>query len=239
LYLLRKRSIINDRQSLSRLREKRLLNTQLVLGTVFMKAQIYVNRHIQAANKRATKETKILTDHPAIAVKTYKGSVYCKEVEFTKGGKLIQNAENARCSGATIWIEVDDFESLILDGVAADNSMFNGKENLTLEDYFWQFVEDFKAIKNENYIALSRYLNPKYAADKQALITMFKELREKLQQKLDRRELELSIDEFDDLTASIIGLGKNRYCSALKNPKSAMYLTDSIKSIYSVLNLLN
>ena len=204
-----------------------------------MKAQIYVNRHVVAANKKASKEMGEIVDNPAISVHTYKGSIYGKEVEFTKGGKLIQNAENAKCSGATIWLEVDDFESLIIDGAAANRSMFEKKEELDLEDYFWQFVEDFKAVRDENYIAIARSLSPKYAADKQALQLMFKELQEKLKQKLERNELDLSRDDFDDLTASIIGLGKNRYYSVLKNPRSAMYLTDPVSSCYYVLDLLN
>ena len=204
-----------------------------------MKAQIYVNRHIMAANKKATKETGFLVDNEAIAVNTYKGSIYCKEVELTAGGKLIQDADNARCGGATVWIEVDDFESLVIDGVKASRSMYEEEEYSDLEDYFWQFVEDFKKVKHENYIAIARRLSPKYAADRKALQTMFKELQEKLQQKLDRDELDLSRDDFDDLTTSIIGLGKKRYYSVLKNTNSAMYLTDSIKGCYSVLNLLN
>ncbi len=204
-----------------------------------MKARIYVNRHKTEANKKATKETGELVDKPAIAINTYKGSIYCKEVEFTRGGKLIQDAENARCSGATIWIEVDDFESLIIDGVEADRSMYDEQKTLKLKDYFWQFVEDFKGIKDDNYLAIARRLSPKYAADKQALITVYKELHEKLQSKLDRDELELSIDEVDDLISSIIGLGKKRYYSALKNPHSAMYLTYSTNSCYTVLDLLN
>ena len=230
--------------------------TQLELGTVFMKAQIYINRHVMAANKKATKETGFLVDNEAIAVNTYKGSIYCKEVELTAGGKLIQDADNARCGGATVWIEVDDFESLVIDGVKASRSMYQEEakqrglagfpherllqeEYLDLEDYFWQFVEDFKKVKHENYIAIARRLSPKYAADQKALQIMFKELQEKLQQKLDQDELELSVDDFDDLTASLIGLGKKRYYSVLKNPRSAMYVTDSIKSVYSVLNLFN
>ena len=200
-----------------------------------MKAQVYVNRHVMAANKKATKETGEIVDNKAIAVNTYKGSIYCKEVEFTAGGKLIQDAENARCSGATIWIETE-FESLVIDGVEASRLMSD--EPLEIEDYFWQFVEDFRANKDNNYIAIARSLSPKYAADKQALLVMFRELQEKLQQKLDKDELDLSRDDFDNLTASIIGLGKNRYYSVIKNPRSAMYLTDSIKSVYSVLNLL-
>lgn len=87
-----------------------------------MKAQIYINRHIVAANKKASKETGELIDTPAISVNTYLGSVYAKSVEFTSG-KLIQDAANARCSGATIWIETE-FENLIIDGVKADRSMF-------------------------------------------------------------------------------------------------------------------
>ena len=86
-----------------------------------MKAQIYINRHIVAANKKSTKETGQLVEQPAIAVNTYLGSIYCKEIELT--GKLIQDATNARCSGATIWIETE-FESLIIDGVKANRSMF-------------------------------------------------------------------------------------------------------------------
>lgn len=85
-----------------------------------MKAQIYINRHVVAANKKNSKETGKLVDQPAIAVNTYLGSIYCKEVEFT--GKLIQDAANARCSGATIWIETE-FESLIIDGIKANRSM--------------------------------------------------------------------------------------------------------------------
>lgn len=98
-----------------------------------MKAQIYVNRHKTEANKKASKETGQLTDHPAIAVKTYKGSIYCKTVEFTRGGKLIQDAENARCSGATIWIEVDDLTTLIIDGVRGNRSMYEKKKGLNNE----------------------------------------------------------------------------------------------------------
>ena len=192
-----------------------------------------------AANKKATKETGELVDEKAIAVNTYKGSVYCKEVELTQGCRLIQDAENARCSGATIWLEVDDFESLIIDGVEANRSMFDKGEVLDPEDYFWQFIEDFQTAKDDNYNAIARYLSPKYAADKQALKTVFKELQKKLERKLDRNELELSIDEFDDLIASIIGLGKKRYYSVIKNPQSAMYLTNSTKSCYCVLDLLN
>lgn len=202
-----------------------------------MKAQIYVNRHVMAANKKATKETGELVDEPVISVNTYKGSIYCKEVTLPAGTKLIQNAEDARCSGATIWLQIDDFESLIIDGQRASRSMFEKQEILDLEEYFWQFIEDFKAIKDDNYITIARYLSPKYAADKQALKTVFKELQKKLEGQLDRGELELSIDDFDDLTASIVGLGKKRYYSVLKNSRSAMYLTDSIKNCSYVLDL--
>ena len=88
-----------------------------------MKAQIYINRHVVAANKKATKETGEIVDKPAISVHTYKGSIYAKQIEFTAGGKLIQDAENARCSGATIWLEAE-FESLIIDGVKGNRSMY-------------------------------------------------------------------------------------------------------------------
>lgn len=88
-----------------------------------MKAHVYVNRHIVASNKKASKDKGEIIDKPAIAIKTYLGSVYAKEVQFTAECKLIQNAENARCSGATIWIETE-FESLIIDGVKARRSLF-------------------------------------------------------------------------------------------------------------------
>lgn len=88
-----------------------------------MKAQVYINRHIIAANKKATKEIGVAVDNPAISINTYKGVVYAKQIEFTAGCKLIQDAANARCSGATIWIEAE-FESLVIDGVKAERSVF-------------------------------------------------------------------------------------------------------------------
>lgn len=96
-----------------------------------MKAQIYINRHIVQSNKKATAETGELVDEAAIAINNYLGSIYAKEVEFTKGCKLIQNAANARCSGATIWLECE-FESLVIDGVKANRSFFKkAKESRT------------------------------------------------------------------------------------------------------------
>ena len=92
-----------------------------------MKAQIYVNRHIVAANKKATKQKGALVDERAISINTYLGSVYAKRVEFTAGWTLVQDAAKARCSGATIWIEAE-LESLVLDGVAANRAMFKKGE---------------------------------------------------------------------------------------------------------------
>lgn len=89
-----------------------------------MKAQIYVNQHIIRANKKATKETGVTVDAPAIAVDTCLGSIYAKEVEFTDNYKLIQDAAKAKCSGTTIWLE-SEFASLIIDGVKANRSMFD------------------------------------------------------------------------------------------------------------------
>lgn len=91
-----------------------------------MKAQIYVNRHKVQANKRKTKEMGVIVDEAVISINTYKGSIYAKEVVLPAGAKLIQDAENARCSGATIWIE-SVFEELIIDGISADKGMFKEK----------------------------------------------------------------------------------------------------------------
>lgn len=88
-----------------------------------MKAQVYVNRHVMTANKKATKDRGLLIDEAAISVNTYLGVVYGKEIEFTKGSKLVQNAAQARCSGATVWLEAE-FDSLVIDGVPANRSMF-------------------------------------------------------------------------------------------------------------------
>ena len=92
-----------------------------------MKAQIYVNRHIVAANKKATKQKGALVDERAISINTYLGSVYAKRVEFRGGCVLVQDAAKARCSGATIWIEAE-LETLVLDGVIANRGMFKGAE---------------------------------------------------------------------------------------------------------------
>lgn len=76
------------------------------------KAEIFINRHIMAANKKATKETGVLTDNAAIAVNIRGKSYYTKRVELADGVTLIQDATNARCSGATIWIESKDSDSI-------------------------------------------------------------------------------------------------------------------------------
>jgi hypothetical protein len=81
-----------------------------------MKACVYINRHIVRANKKATRDTGQVVDDAAIVVRTYKGSTYCKRVEFTGVCTLVQDADAARCSGATIWIEAR-WEDLIIDGV--------------------------------------------------------------------------------------------------------------------------
>ncbi len=99
-----------------------------------MKAQIYVNQHIVRANKKATNETGELVDAPAIAVDTYLGSIYAKEIEFTDNYKLIQDAATAKCSGATIWLE-SEFASLIIDGVKANRSMFDKFINKSTTTY--------------------------------------------------------------------------------------------------------
>lgn len=91
-----------------------------------MKAQIYINRHTIAANKKASKNGKEIIDNAAITINTYLGSICAKKVEFTNGCQLIQDATHARCSGATIWMEAT-FEDLIIDGKKADRSLFNKK----------------------------------------------------------------------------------------------------------------
>jgi hypothetical protein len=80
-----------------------------------MRATIYINRHIVARNKKAIAENPNYQEEAAIAIRTYKKTVYGKEVDFARC-KLIQDSSRARCSGATIWIEVDNAEDLVVDG---------------------------------------------------------------------------------------------------------------------------
>lgn len=89
-----------------------------------MKATIYINRHIITANKKASRDTDEVVDEAAVTVKTYLGTIRCKEIDLT-WCKLKQDATAARCSGATIWLETD-FENLVIDGKQAHRDMFNG-----------------------------------------------------------------------------------------------------------------
>ncbi len=73
-----------------------------------MKARVYINRHVVAANKKNNQ------DKPSISINTYKDVTYCKKIEFTKGCTLIQDKDNAICSGATIWMEAE-FEDLVFE----------------------------------------------------------------------------------------------------------------------------
>lgn len=87
-----------------------------------MQAKIYINRAIVRKNKKQSQESGKLVDEPAIAINTYRGSVYVKSVQLPPNAVLRQDASNAQCSGATIWIECL-FEELILDGKPAHRSM--------------------------------------------------------------------------------------------------------------------
>ena len=91
-----------------------------------LKAQVYINRHIVGANKKATTADN-LVDDAAISINTSLGVIYAKRIEFTGGCTLVQDASKARCSGATIWIEAA-FESLVIDGETADRAMFKEGE---------------------------------------------------------------------------------------------------------------
>lgn len=74
-----------------------------------MKAEIYINRHHIAHNKKLKQENPELSFNelpikPVIAVRTYKGVEYAHAIYIDKG-VLVYDPDNARCSGATAWIE--------------------------------------------------------------------------------------------------------------------------------------
>lgn len=99
-----------------------------------VKATIIVNRSVVAKNKKTNDENKYtiddeeFVDNPAISVHIYQGVIYCKKVEFLPGSDmtflqyvnpvLIQDARQADCSGATIWMEAV-FEYLKIDDIPA------------------------------------------------------------------------------------------------------------------------
>lgn len=72
-----------------------------------MKATVYINRHIVAANKKHN------ANNPAISINTYKGVEYCHKIAFSNA-VLIQDMETPRCSGANIWIECDRSDITII-----------------------------------------------------------------------------------------------------------------------------
>jgi len=96
-----------------------------------MKATIVVNRHIVASNKKATKTTGKIVDEPALSVRTSKGVVYAKKIGIDGTATLIQDAANARCSGATIWLDTT-FQDLTLDGQKACLSMLPKEKHKAL-----------------------------------------------------------------------------------------------------------
>ena len=66
-----------------------------------MKEIITINRHNVAHNKKVGFDEK-----PCISIRNYKQTRYARRINL-KGGLLIQDMENARCNGASIWIEAD------------------------------------------------------------------------------------------------------------------------------------
>lgn len=65
-----------------------------------MKATIYINRHVVAANKKHGE------NNPAISINTYKSVEYAHKIALSNA-VLIQDMDAPRCSGANIWIECD------------------------------------------------------------------------------------------------------------------------------------
>ena len=66
------------------------------------KATIVINRRVVAANRKAGFEKD-----PAISIRTYKSTQYARVVRL-KDAVLIQDMEQARCNGATVWLEADE-----------------------------------------------------------------------------------------------------------------------------------
>lgn len=66
-----------------------------------MLTRIIMNRHIIASNKKHG------VNEPPIAVKTYKSTIYCHEVEIIGTTRLVYDPTDSPCSGATAWIETD------------------------------------------------------------------------------------------------------------------------------------
>jgi len=64
-----------------------------------MKCRIYINRHIIRANRKNN------ASQSPIAIRTYKGVTYAKEIILRKDAVLKYDPEHALCSGATAWIE--------------------------------------------------------------------------------------------------------------------------------------
>jgi len=84
-----------------------------------MLAEIYIDNRIVASNKKATKETGIVVDLPAIAIRTYLGVVYAKKIRFTDGCNMVQDTKAPRKKGVHMWCTAR-YESLIIDGVQSD-----------------------------------------------------------------------------------------------------------------------
>ena len=94
-----------------------------------MRAKIYINRHLVAQNKKAKKENLTWVELPEISVNTYLGVKYCKKIDFTEPASLLQDYDNPACSGAHIYLEVANAESLIVDDRRFSKNMIAKKRN--------------------------------------------------------------------------------------------------------------
>jgi hypothetical protein len=83
-----------------------------------MKAKIYINRHIINRNKKTG------TDQPPITIRTSKGILKARRVDF-KEGSVVYRPDNPLSCGATVWIEVQDFDTLTIDGLSANAQQFS------------------------------------------------------------------------------------------------------------------
>lgn len=86
-----------------------------------MKARVIVNRHKVRDNKKHGR------NDPCISIRTYKSIEYAKEIGIQCPHcaetvfKLLQDFENPVCSGATVWLEGERENIIILKGRQKDD----------------------------------------------------------------------------------------------------------------------
>ncbi|MEN9520754.1 MAG: hypothetical protein RLZZ381_3342 [Cyanobacteriota bacterium] len=133
------------------------------------------------------------------------------------------------------------FEEYSQEIIAVINQIIVEEEKLKdLEYYFWQFIDRVNWREDRDVKTIAAKLNvSRYAANKEPLRIILRDLQRRLANALDPVSLGLNSDNFYHFTCHIIAMGQEEYLRIIREPKEAVrYLNTYDRNFPSIISEL-